>query len=177
MRDRALVEPVDLELEPVEAEPLEEVPDEQQRRLVRETAPAVVGVDGEPAEVRDPAAPVRAVEAHRPRPQSVDLDHEAAARVRVGLALTDLCEELLGRAGADDREEGRDLLVRDERHEELDVVLAGPPDRDGHGGDGASAGVRPRSRRAPEAKPTPARMSARPPIAAAVTGSSSSTAP
>ena len=60
VRDGALVEGVDLELEPVEAELAEQVALEQPRRLVGEPAAAEVRVDREPAEPRDPVALVRA---------------------------------------------------------------------------------------------------------------------
>ena len=60
VRDGALVEAVDLELEAVEAELAEQVALEEPRSLVGEPAAAEVGVDREPAEPRDPAALVRA---------------------------------------------------------------------------------------------------------------------
>ena len=53
MPHRPLVEAVDLELEPVEAELLEEVALEQPRRVVRQLPAAVVGMDSEAAELGD----------------------------------------------------------------------------------------------------------------------------
>ena len=61
---------------------------EETRRFVRELAPAEVGMDGEAAEVGDPVALVREVEAHRagaaPLSVLLDLDHEAAGLLRFG---------------------------------------------------------------------------------------------
>ena len=59
MLDRALVEAVDLELEPVVAEVVDEVALEDPGGLVGDPAAAVVGVDGQAAQARDPAAPAR----------------------------------------------------------------------------------------------------------------------
>src|SRR2546429_1523503 len=53
---RALVEAVDLELEPVEAEVEEQVALKELRRFIRQPAAAEVGVHRERAEVRNPAA-------------------------------------------------------------------------------------------------------------------------
>src|SRR5436853_6959145 len=79
---RALVEAVDLELQPVVVEVEEEVPVEHPRRLVRQAPPAEVRVHREPEKMRDPAAVIRHLEGHAPgeppaRPRSVvDHDHE-----------------------------------------------------------------------------------------------------
>ena len=56
---RALVEAVDLELEPVEAELADQVVLEQAGGVVGDAAAAEGGVDGEAADVDDPAAAVR----------------------------------------------------------------------------------------------------------------------
>src|SRR5207248_5942603 len=77
-----LVEAVDLELEAVEAELEQEVALEDPRGVVGEAAAAEVGMNREVAEICDPRAAVRELEAHQPGapPLSVvlDLDHEAA---------------------------------------------------------------------------------------------------
>src|SRR6266516_1754190 len=65
--ERALVEGVDLELEPVQAEVDEQVPLELPGGVVRDSATAEVRVDGEPAQARDPRPGVRQLEAHRAR--------------------------------------------------------------------------------------------------------------
>ena len=75
---RPLVELVDLELEAVVAEVEEEVTLQLVGRLVGEPAAAKVRVDGQPAEVRDPAAPVSLLELHHPGQLPVLLDHEDA---------------------------------------------------------------------------------------------------
>ena len=103
---RALVEAVDLELEPVVSE-LEQELLELARRPVRD-APAAKGrVDREAAEIRDPAAPVGDLEAHHagraPFAVVEHLDHEAAVLLRLGLRALDLGEQLVAAARADDR--------------------------------------------------------------------------
>src|SRR5262249_48694530 len=79
--DRPLVEPVALELEPVEAELEDQVPLQGTRRPVGEAAAAERGVDREPAEARDAVARARELEADRPgalpAAPVLDLDHEA----------------------------------------------------------------------------------------------------
>jgi hypothetical protein len=80
---RALVEAVDLELEPVVAEVEDQVPLEQPRGLVGETTAAEVRMHRERAEVRDPAALVGDLEAHQPGRLPVELDHEAAELLRL----------------------------------------------------------------------------------------------
>src|SRR5437899_7111729 len=84
MRTGALVEGVDLELEPVVAELLEQMTLEQSRRLVGQPTAAKARVDREPLEPGDPARLVRDVEAEHPGRLSVQLDHEApeAGRLR-----------------------------------------------------------------------------------------------
>ena len=70
-----LVEAVDLELEPVEAELVEEMSLEEPRGLVRDLPAAEVRVDGEATEVGDPVRPPR-LEAHDAGTVAVHLDHE-----------------------------------------------------------------------------------------------------
>ena len=81
---RALVEAVDLELQPVEAEVDQEVALQQPRRVVADAAAAEVRVHGEPADVRDAGAAVDELEVDRAGALAVDLDHEEPERV--GLA-------------------------------------------------------------------------------------------
>ena len=83
VRDRPLVERVDLELETVVAEIAEQVALEHARRVVREPAAPEGRMDREPAERRHATAPVLDFEAHRPRPHPVDLDHEAPEPLRL----------------------------------------------------------------------------------------------
>src|SRR5205814_2232164 len=74
--DRAFVEAVALELDPVVAELAEEKLDEQARRRVGEAPAAKARMDGEPLEPRDPAALVRDGEAEHPsRRPPVPLGH------------------------------------------------------------------------------------------------------
>src|SRR5919197_1480043 len=82
---RALVEAVDLELQPVVAEVVDQVPLEEARRLVGEAPAAEVGMHRERAEVGDPASAVRDLEAHQARALPVELDHEAAELLRLPL--------------------------------------------------------------------------------------------
>src|SRR5439155_1207155 len=63
----ALVEAVDLELEPVEAELEDQVPLEELRRPVGQPPAAKVGMHRERAQVGYPAAPVCDLEAHQAR--------------------------------------------------------------------------------------------------------------
>ena len=102
---RALVEAVDLELEAVVAQ-LEQQLLEQPGSRVREAPAAKVGVDGQPAEIGDPAASVRDLETHHPggAPLALlaDLDHEAAEVLRLGLRPLDLGEQARAAARADD---------------------------------------------------------------------------
>ena len=121
-------------------------------------------MDGEAAEVRDPAADVRALEAHRPGALAVDLDQEDAERVRVGLRARDLREDLVATLRSHGGEERLDVLVRHELDEEVGVVRARAPDRHLHAG--SSCARTPKSR-CPEASATPSRISASPASSAA----------
>src|SRR5437588_3383582 len=84
---RALVEAVDLELEPVVVEVEEEVSVEHPRGLVRDSPAAEARMDGEPAEMCDPAPAVLHLELHAsgelPPRAVVDLDHEPPVVVRL----------------------------------------------------------------------------------------------
>jgi len=174
VHQRALVEAVHLQLEPVEAEIVDEVPLEEPRRLVRDPAPAEVRVHGEPAQVRDPAAQVRALEAHRSRAHAVHLDQEDAERVWLLLRALYLGADLPVLLRPDRGEKRLDVLVAHELGEEPDVLRRRPANRHRHAAD---SWARPPRRRWPEPRATPTRMSARPPSAAALTGSSRMAAP
>ncbi len=82
MLDGALVEPVDLELEPVEVEVEQQMALKETSRVVGQAAAPEVGVHREAAEIRDSAAPVLKVEAHHagaaPLAVLLDFDHEPA---------------------------------------------------------------------------------------------------
>src|SRR5262249_43912924 len=130
---RPLVEAVDLELQTVEPEVEDQVTLEVAGRHVRHPLPAEVGVNRKPTEVRDPAADVRALEPHGPGALAVDLDDEDTESVRFGLGTFDLGADLVLAVRADCREERLDLVVGHEADEEVDVVLAGTTEGDGHG--------------------------------------------
>ena len=115
-----------------------------------------------------------ALEAHRPRALAVDLDHEDAECVGLGLRALDLREDLLAILRPHGGEERLDVLVRHELDEEVDVVSARPPDRHPHAGVSCT---RTPNKRCPEASAAPTAMSANPTSIAVVTGSSSRSAP
>src|SRR2546428_4353025 len=95
VRDRALVEAVDLELDPVESKVDEQVTLEAARHLVAEPPPAEARMDREASGLGDPAALVASVEPDAARSLTVDLDHEPAERVGLALGALDLGEHLL----------------------------------------------------------------------------------
>ena len=80
-------------------------------RIVGDPAAAEVRVDGEPAEVRDPAAPVALLELHHPGELPVLLDHEDAELGRLTHGALDPLERRLAPFRPDGGEERRDLLV------------------------------------------------------------------
>jgi phosphoribosylformylglycinamidine synthase II len=130
---RPLVEPVDLELEPVVAEILNEMALQVARRLVGHTLPAVVRMHCETLEVRDPRTAVLHLETHRARTSAVDLDHEAAVRGRIRLGSFDLGCNRLVVVRRPPAEKGLHVRVIHELDEEVDVVRTRPSDRDRHG--------------------------------------------
>src|SRR5205823_3549257 len=125
--DRAIVEAVDLQLEPVVAELLEEVALELARGLLADPPAAEARMDGEPAEARDPAAAVADLEPERPRRRAVDLDHEDAVLLRLALGAFDRLEQRLAVLRPHCGEEGLDFLVVHELDEEVDVVGSSSP--------------------------------------------------
>ncbi len=174
MAHRALVEPVDLHLKPVEVELVEEVPLEESCGRVGDLRTAEIRVHGETAEGGDSAAAIRALEAHRARALAVDLDHEDAVRLGLRLPAHDLLEDLVAPLRPHGCEERLDVLVAHELDEEVDVVRCRPANRDRHVAD---SGTRTPKKRWPDASAAPTAMSANPASIAAVTGSSSRTAP
>ena len=83
-------------------------------------------MDGEPAEVRDPAAPVALLELHHPGELPVLLDHEDAELGRLTQGALDPLERRLAPFRPDRGEERRDLLVVDEGGDEVGVGRLGP---------------------------------------------------
>ena len=170
---RALVESVDLELEPVKAALPDQAVLQQPRGVVGEPAAAEVGINRDPADVRDPAADVRPLPEHRAGTLSVELDHKE-------LALLGIAPELLGNAvpvvAAGGGQERADVLAGVEAGEEVEIVLLGATDRDAHGR-AVTVARRRGSRTAPEARATPPRISTSPPSIEAVICSSRIVAP
>src|SRR6185312_9956720 len=95
MRAGALVEGVDLELEPVVPELLEQKLLEEPSGLVREPATPEAWMHGEVLEAGDPIRLVRDVIAERSGPLAIQPDHEPAEGVRLGERALDLLEDLL----------------------------------------------------------------------------------
>ena len=132
-------------------------------------------MDREPAEPRDPAAPVADLERHRACAQAVDLDHEEAVFLRLALRALDQPQHAVAVALAARRQERLDLVVVEELDEEVDVVGRRPPNQ---GADSTAAAVCRRSgRQTPEPSATPPRISASPASIVARSGSSRIVAP
>ena len=132
MLDGALVEAVDLELQPVVAEIRDEVALQSVGGIVGDPAAAIGGMDGEPFEMGDPRAAIGELEPHRAGPFSVVLDHKAAEVVRLALRALDLHGDVGAILRRDGTEERFDVLVTDELVEEVHVVRVRSTDRDGH---------------------------------------------
>src|SRR5207249_2164706 len=94
----------------------------------REAAAAEARVHGEPAELRDPAALVRALEAERAGRFAVDLDHEASERVGLPLGALDLGGHRVAAEVVPAGQEGPHVRLGVQLDEEVDVVRAGPAD-------------------------------------------------
>src|SRR5579859_2429785 len=124
MRDGALVEPVDLQLDAVKAELDEQQPLEPARRLEPDAAPAELGRDREAPRLRDSVALVHAVERDAARKGAVRVDDEPAERVGLTLGVLDLRKNSLARVTRPPAEEGPRVLVRDEAEQEVCVLGA-----------------------------------------------------
>ena len=135
---RTLVEAVDLELDPVEATLADQLVLQETCGVVGQPAAAEVGMDRDPARVRDPAADVRPLPEHRARSVPVQLDDEQPALLRVALELLGDSFRLIPAAGGQERADG---LVGVEAGEEVEVVRSGATERDGHGLLGRSRGA------------------------------------
>ena len=141
MAQRALVEPVDLELEPVQAEVEQQVALKELRRLVGKTAAAKIRMNREISEVRNPRAAVNELEAHRAGASPVgvllDLDHEAAECVWLPLRTLDLQDARLGAPIA----VARSAQAHAQHSAAIgNQVEAGPLDGQRHGVAGGEAG-------------------------------------
>src|SRR5262249_19322939 len=129
---------------------------------------------GEPLEPRDPGAAVLHLEAHGPGPLAVRFDHEPPELAGLGLGSLDLLQQAVPVERRAAAEEGLHVVVVDELVEKVEVAAPRAADHDhGVSPTGARRGVR----TVPVPRATPARMSASPPRAEAVTGSSRKTAP
>src|SRR5437016_2068843 len=177
MRDRPLVEPVDLELEPVVAEVEDQVPLQEPCGRVPDAPPAEVRVDGEPLQELDPAAAVPQLEAEHAGPLPftaiLRVDHEPAELLGLGERTVGLVEQVAAVARPRAREKRLDLFVCQQLREEVDILpfRATQPDavRLDHGT--APSTARRRTPVTPESSATPSRISARPPSADQRSGS------
>ncbi len=127
---RPIVEPVDLELEPVVAEIQNEMPLQEARGLVGHALPTEVRMDGQALEVSDPRTAVLLLEAQHTCAGAVQLDDEAAVRRRLTLRSLDLRLDPSAVAARPAGEEGLYVLVIHELEEEVEVVRTCPPDGD-----------------------------------------------
>src|SRR5215211_1070655 len=173
----ALVEAVDLHLQAVVAEVEQQVALELTRGLVGDPAAAEVGVDGKAAEVRDSAAPVCHLEAHRTGALAVDLDHEPPEILELGERALDLGSNAVGVAHANGRQERLDFLMREQLDQEIEVRELGASNLDAQGACAAAGWRRREGLSIPEPSATPSRTSASPATAAIVSGSSRKTTP
>ena len=139
------------------------------------------------AEICDPRAAVRELEAHQPGapPLSVvlDLDHEAAELTGLLLRPLDLFEEAAAVARTRARQVRLNVFVRHELGDEVDVLRLYAPQPeavaldDAHGAGVAVAASRRGSRTAPDPSATPPRIRIIPASSSTVTDSPRKTAP
>jgi hypothetical protein len=131
-RQRPLVEAVDPDLEPVIAKLTEEHSRQLANRRRAQLAAAEVGMNREPDEVSDAAAPVRPLEADRPRHSPLllerDLDQKPAEGFGLGQRALDLGEQLLSRVCPTCREEGSNIGLGLQSEQVVDVVRRSPPE-------------------------------------------------
>ena len=170
------VEAVDLELEPVEAELLEEMALEQPRRLVSQLLAAVVGMDCEAAELGDAVRPATAREAHDAGPLAVGLDDEHAEHLRLLVGALDVGEDALAIRRPRRGEKRLHILVPGEADEEVEVVRARAADDHAHKISSTVFGRRHETTR-PDPSATPRRIRDSPITMPAVIGSSRNSAP
>ena len=171
----ALVEAVDLELEPVEAELEDQEALEEARGLVGDPAPAEPRVDREPAETRDPASFVRSLPGAHARRLTVDFDQHHAARAGLFLEALEIGEDVCAVVAPGRRQPGAYVAVGVELDDEVEVGARRAADRHAHVRTGSAA--RRGRRSVPEASATPARISAPPSSMVAVIASSRISAP
>ena len=174
---RPLVESIDLELETVETKVVEEMALEETCPLVGHPPTAEVRMDGEPAQVGDPVPTAAAREAHRPRQVAVDLDHEQAVDVRLGLVPLDVGRQRVTVVRPARGEKRLHILVRDEVDEEVEVVGPSAADRDHYAGSSLGAARRRTVNRSPEPRAIPTRISPSPSNIGFVIGSERKSAP
>jgi hypothetical protein len=111
VRDRPLVERVDLELQAVVAELVDQVALQEPRGFVRDPPAAEARVDGEAADLRDPAALVDPFVPERAGALAVRLDHEPSEGDRVDGHPLELGRDLGATPAAAACEEGLDVVV------------------------------------------------------------------
>src|SRR5690349_12589997 len=165
MRDRALVEGVDLQLDAMEAQLAQQEALEQLRRLDADPPLAESGMHGEAAGGRDPVLLAHPLEGDAAGALAVDLDHEPPELLGRTREVGECGAARVGHAVA---EEAPRVVVVDELDEEVDVVSRRAAERD-HGV--CAIGVLPGSRSAPEPSATPPRIVASPTSFCHVSGS------
>ena len=121
----------------MEAQVEDEVALEETSGAIRHAPAAEVRMHGEPLEMRDAAALVHALEAHRARAAPlaavVDLDDEAAERSRVALLLCELLEQCVAVERSARGEVGPHVLVREDAEHEVRVLAGRAADADAVG--------------------------------------------
>src|ERR1700675_4529249 len=130
---RALVELVDPELKPVEPEVRNEMALQLARRLIGHALTAVVRMDCQTLEVRDPRTAVLHLEAHHARASAVDLDHEATVRRGIVLRSFDLGRDRIVVESRSAAEEGLPVFAITELDGEAERVEPRSPPGDRHG--------------------------------------------
>lgn len=131
MGDGALVEAVDLDLQPVEAELAEHQALEGARDLVAELAAAKARIDREPAALDDAMTLVHDTVRGAADAFAVRLADEPPERVRLALRALDVGDDLVQRARRPAEELAR-VLAGDELEQELGVGAVSAPELDGH---------------------------------------------
>src|SRR5262249_57578474 len=147
---------------------------------------AEAGMDRQVAEVRDPGAAVRELEAERPGgpplPVVLDLDHEAPELAGLALRPVDLLQHRGTIAWSHRGQIGLDVLVGRQLEQEVDVGRLRTPKSEAvapnsQGAGVAGAAARRGRRTAPDPSATPPRISTIPASSSPVTASPTNTAP